>query len=75
MLSGVDALADGASSLSSGAAALDEGAAALETGLTALTENNEALNGGASMLFDAVLQTANQQLAASGLEAVGITIP
>lgn len=72
---GVAALNDGAKTLSDGAKSLDEGAAQLETGLTTLTTNNDALNQGAAQLFDAVLATANHQLAAAGLDAAGITLP
>lgn len=72
---GVAALNDGAKSLSDGAKSLDDGAAELETGLMTLIANNDALNQGAAQLFDAVLATANQQLAAAGLDAAGITLP
>ena len=58
-----------------GAVALSEGAAALDSGLAALTRNNEALNNGAAAIFAAILDTANTQLAASGLDAAGITLP
>lgn len=75
LFDGVDTLKDGAASLKDGAVALNDGAATLETGLTTLTENNDALNQGASQLFTAVLTTANQQLAAAGLDAAGITMP
>lgn len=72
---GVSALNDGAKSLSDGAKSLDDGASELETGLTTLAANNDALNDGAAQLFTAVLATANQQLAAAGLDAAGITLP
>ena len=72
---GVSALNDGAKSLSDGTKSLDDGASELETGLTTLTANNDALNDGAAQLFTAVLATANQQLAAAGLDAAGITLP
>lgn len=75
LFTGADALNSGASQLQEGAAALDTGADTLATGLTTLTGNNEALNQGAVQLFDAVLATANQQLAAAGLEAAGLTLP
>lgn len=65
----------GAADLASGAASLDTGAASLEAGLTTLVVNNDMLNAGAAQLFFAVLNTANQQLAASGLAEVGITLP
>ncbi len=72
---GVQQLNDGAVSLKDGADQLTDGIASLETGLTTLTENNETLTSAASQLFDAVLATANTQLAASGLERAGITLP
>ncbi len=72
---GVSALNDGAKSLSDGTKSLDDGVSELETGLTTLTANNDALNDGAAQLFTAVLATANQQLAAAGLDAAGITLP
>ncbi len=79
---GVAQLNDGAVQLKDGAAALSdgmnqaaEGADALNAGLRQLTDNNELLNGGASQIFDAILNTANEQLAASGLDAAGITLP
>ena len=75
LLDGVTALKDGASAVNDGAVALKDGVATLETGLTTLTANNDALNQGAVQLFNAVLATANQQLAAAGLDAAGITIP
>ena len=59
----------------SGAIALSDGAAALDSGLAELTQNNEALNNGAAAIFAAILDTANKQLAASGLDAAGIALP
>ena len=80
--SGADQVNEGAASLATGTDLLStnlvtaaDGAASLDTGLAALIENNEALNAGAAQLFAAVLQTANQQLAASGLAEAGITLP
>ena len=75
LFDGADTLDEGAETISNGADNLDDGAASLETGLSALAENNEALNQGAAQLFAAVLDTANTQLAAAGLEAAGITLP
>ena len=72
---GVAELNDGAKALSDGAKNLDDGAGELETGLVTLVSNNDALNQGVVQLFDAVLKTANQQLAAAGLDAAGITVP
>ena len=72
---GAATLADGAVTLAAGAANAEAGAATLDEGLAALIANNEALNTGAETLFAAVLDTANQQLAAAGLDAAGITLP
>lgn len=85
---GAKQLADGAKALygstasaeegiaeSTGAIALSEGAAALDSGLAALTQNSEALNSGAGAIFAAILDTANAQIAASGLDAAGFKVP
>ena len=72
---GAAALADGAVTLAAGAANAETGAATLDEGLATLIANNEALNTSAEALFAAVLDTANQQLAAAGLDAAGITLP
>ncbi|MBQ9212233.1 MAG: hypothetical protein IJ153_11095, partial [Clostridia bacterium] len=72
---GAAELATGAAALSSGAADAETGAAALDTGLATITENNDTLNAGAQAIFQAILSTANTQLAASGLDAAGIEIP
>ncbi len=68
-------LKDGAAALSDGMSQAADGADALNAGLKQLTDNNELLNGGASQIFDAILNTANEQLAASGLDAAGIVLP
>ena len=80
--SGTTELKDGAAKLSGGAASLtagavlsEAGAKALDEGLAALTANSETLNSGAEALFAAVLDSANKQLAASGLDAAGIKLP
>lgn len=72
---GAAKLAAGASALSTGAADAETGASALDAGLAEIITNNEALNNGAQTIFAAILSTANQQLAASGLDAAGIEIP
>ena len=72
---GAATLADGAVTLAAGASDAETGGAALDEGLATLISNNEALNNGAEALFAAVLDTANQQLAAAGLDAAGITLP
>ena len=72
---GMAQVKDGAGSLAEGMTAAAAGAASLESGLAQLTANNEQLNGGAAQLFAAILNTANSQIAASGLDAAGITVP
>ena len=72
---GAATLADGAVTLAAGTANAETGAAALDEGLATLIASNEALNNGAEALFAAVLDTANQQLTAAGLDAAGITLP
>ena len=72
---GAGDLATGAASLSTGAAEAETGAAALDTGLATLSANNETLNEGAKAIFDAILATANAQIASSGLSEAGITLP
>lgn len=75
LFDGAAALNDGAQALADGAASADEGAAALESGLGTIISNNETLNQGAAAIFSAILDTANAQLAAAGLDAAGITLP
>ena len=72
---GAAELAAGAVTLSTGAAEAETGAASLDTGLTTIGANNEKLNTGAQAIFAAILSTANEQLASSGLAAAGIEIP
>ena len=71
----INALNDGLADLNSGAQTLAVGAAELDSGLAALSANSEALNDGADDIFSAILETANQQLAASGLAEAGIEVP
>ncbi len=73
--SGAKQVADGAKALSQGAETASEGAQELSTGLETLAGNNQALTDGMSTLFDAILNTANEQIAASGLSEAGITVP
>ena len=72
---GLAALDAGAVQVADGAKQVSDGAAQLSTGLSALKENNEALNGGAEKIFAAILNTANEQIAASGLADAGIIVP
>ena len=71
----INALNDGLADLNSGAQTLAAGAAELDSGLAALSANSEALNDGADDIFSAILETANQQLAASSLAEAGIEVP
>ena len=72
---GLNRLDEGAVKLAEGAKQAAEGADQLKEGLMTLAENNEKLNGGAGMIFSAILNTANQQLAGSGLAEAGISLP
>ncbi len=71
----VNELNTGLVSLDEGAKKLSEGAAALDAGLTQISENSAALAGGADAIFDAILNTANDQIKSSGLGALGTAIP
>ena len=72
---GLKELDAGALQLAEGAKQVSEGAVALNTGLDTLKKNNEALNGGADQIFTAILNTANEQIASSGLAEAGIQLP
>lgn len=81
LASGADALAEGAAELSrgaddaaAGARALQSGASQLSSGLETLASKNGELTGGAAQVFQALLDTANAQLAASGLSVPPLTI-
>ena len=71
----INSLNNGLQELNGGASKLAEGAAALDAGLATLSANSEKLNSGAEAIFAAVLNTVNQQLAASGLADAGIEAP
>lgn len=71
---GMSQLLDGGSQLYDGAGQLREGVAALSDGLTTLTANNDALVAGSAQVFQTLLDTANQQLAASGAQVPELTI-
>ena len=72
---GLKDLDAGAVKLAGGAQQVSDGAIALNTGLGTLKKNNEALNGGAEKIFAAILNTANEQIAVSGLADAGVTMP
>lgn len=78
---GIGQLANGAGSLKNGTTELDEGASSLQSGaeqlsdgLNTLSSENDKLNGGAKQVFETLLSTANNQLAAAGLEVPTLTI-
>ena len=71
----INELNTGLTTLNDGAQTLAAGAAELNTGLAALNGNSEALNTGADALFTAILNTANSQIAASGLAETGLSVP
>lgn len=71
----INELNSGLTALNDGAQTLADGAAALDTGLATISENSGALNDGADAVFAAILNTANEQIKASGLADAGLTIP
>lgn len=84
LTAGLNALADGSDipesnedihELLTALNTLFDGAAQLKDGLDTLSSNSSALNDGAAQLFAAVLDTANTQLAAAGLDALSIEVP
>ena len=72
---GLKDLDDGALQLADGAKQVSDGAVTLNTGLATLKKNNEALNSGAEQIFTEILNTANGQIAASGLTDAGVMVP
>ena len=72
---GLKALDASAVTLAAGAKQVSDGMVSLNTGLAELKKNNEALNSGAEQIFAAILNTANNQISASGLADAGITVP
>ena len=74
-VAGTNQLQKGAGDLADGSQTLLDGAKDLKTGLETLSGNSAALNEGAQAIFTAVLQTANQQLAAAGLDQAGLSLP
>lgn len=81
LIRGIDKLAEGAAKLKAGSGDLDKGAAdlsdgakALAAGLGKLDANSGALNAGAKQVFETLLDTANEQIAAAGLTVPTLTI-
>ena len=75
LLTALNTLFDGAAQLKDGSITLLDGVKTLKDGLDTLSSNSSALNDGAAQLFAAVLDTANTQLTAAGLDALSIEVP
>ena len=75
LLTALNTLFDGAAQLKDGSITLLDGVKTLKDGLDTLSSNSSALNDGAAQLFAAVLDTANTQLSAAGLDALSIEVP
>ena len=75
LLTALNTLFDGAAQLKEGSITLLDGVKTLKDGLDTLSSNSSALNDGAAQLFAAVLDTANTQLSAAGLDALSIEVP
>lgn len=73
LAAGAKALQNGSTELRDGAAQLKAGADGLQTGLQTLSGSSEQLNAGAKQTFDALLASANGQLAASGAKVPELT--
>ena len=81
LVSGINQLSDGAAALNDGVSELKDGASLISDGMTALSEgldtltaNNETLTSGAKTVFETLLATADEQLAAAGLTIPSLTI-
>lgn len=74
LVAGIDKLAAGAAALKDGTGTVDAGTAKLLTGLTTLCDNNTTLNGGAKKVFETLLASADEQIAAKGLTVDKLTI-
>ncbi len=71
---GAAKLKDGADKLDSGATKLKNGATELSDGLNTLASNNDALNGGATKVFETLLSTAETQIREAGIDVPTLTI-
>lgn len=81
LVNGVDQLANGANALTQGTSQVNNGASKLLAGANQLTEglktlysNNEQLQGGALEIFETLLKTANDQLAAANVKVPTLTV-
>lgn len=66
-------LVNGIDKLTEGSVRLKDGTEELAQGLDALKKNSEALNMGSRQVFDVLLETANTQLKAAGMEVPSLT--
>ena len=71
---GASKLDKGAGSLKSGASQMQSGLAELASGLGTLSSNSSVLTGGALQVFNTLLSTADDQIAAAGLTADKLTV-
>ena len=71
---GAKKLNAGASELQNGAGALSEGAKTLSGGLQQISAQSGTLRSGAMQVFTALLQTAQEQIAASGIEIPALSV-
>lgn len=71
---GLVTLSDKTDALVAGVGQLAEGSQTLSDGLDTLCGNNETLTEGAEQIFEALLKTAGDQLAAAGVELPELTV-
>ena len=71
---GVSQLNSGADQLNTGAGQLDAGIGQLKSGLDLLAGNNDNLMNGALQVFNALLNTATEQLKSAGAEIPALTV-
>jgi len=74
LLDGSSQLCDGLDALLEGTNALSDGVDQLAGGLSALSANSAALTDGSRQVFQSLLDTANQQLDAAGLDLPELTV-
>ena len=74
LINGSDEIYNGLVKLAEGADKLSAGVGELSTGLQTIDSNSEALVNGSKQVFDTLLATASQQLAASGINVGTLTI-
>ena len=74
LCNGSEKLTDGIDKLYNGTVKLQSAMGELSDGLGQITDNNEALVQGAYDTFNAILATANKEIAAAGLDVPALTI-